>query len=333
MKHPDRSIRLAAALATTAWALLGACSRPGPDSANGAPRDWTQSALSVPTGFVAASVVSGLEDPTAMAFAPDGRLFVCEQRGALRVIAGGQLLPTPFVTLPVDPEGERGLLGVAFDPAFATTRLPLRLSTPCPASAAHNRVSRFRASASNPNVVDATFPELMLLELDPLSGASNHNGGAIHFGADGKLYVAVGENANGANAQSLSNLLGKMLRLEPDGKIPADNPFVTRTTGRNQAIWALGPAQPLHLRVPPGARRACSSTTWAAGRSRRSTRGWPGPTTAGPSTEGPTSSPGLRGPSSLVRPRRRGLRDHRRRLLRAGPADLPGGLPGRLPLR
>ena len=75
-------------------------------------------AATVPTGFTDSTVVTGLTNPTAMAFAPDGRIFVCEQGGRLRVIKNGVLLPTPFVTLTVDSAGERGLLGIAFDPNF-----------------------------------------------------------------------------------------------------------------------------------------------------------------------------------------------------------------------
>ena len=76
-------------------------------------------AATVPTGFTDSVVASGLTNPTAMAFAPDGRIFVCQQGGALRVIKNGALLATPFVTLTVNASGERGLLGVAFDPNFS----------------------------------------------------------------------------------------------------------------------------------------------------------------------------------------------------------------------
>jgi glucose/arabinose dehydrogenase len=79
-------------------------------------------AASLPAGFTETQVASGLASPTAMAFAPDGRLFVCEQGGRLRVIKDGALLPTPFATLTVNASGERGLLGVAFDPAFQLNR-------------------------------------------------------------------------------------------------------------------------------------------------------------------------------------------------------------------
>src|SRR5260370_11484918 len=76
-------------------------------------------AATLPTGFTETQIANGLSSPTAMDFAPDGRLFVCLQGGNLRVVKNGALLPTPFVTLTVDSSGERGLLGVAFDPSFA----------------------------------------------------------------------------------------------------------------------------------------------------------------------------------------------------------------------
>jgi glucose/arabinose dehydrogenase len=84
----------------------------------------------------------------------------------------------------------------------------------------------------------------LILRLNNLSTATNHNGGAIHFGKDGKLYVAVGENANADNAQSMRNLKGKIWRINKDGTIPWDNPFYKKATGRNRAIWALGLRNP-----------------------------------------------------------------------------------------
>ena len=152
------------------------------------------SAATLPPGFSDALVASGLVSPTAMRFSPDGRLFVCEKDGRLRVIANGTLLPAPFVTVIVDAEAERGLLGVAFDPNFATTPFVyVYYTVPAgPGSAVHNRVSRFIASAD----VAVAGSEFVLLELDDLSSATNHNSGAIDFGADGKLYVAVGDNAD-----------------------------------------------------------------------------------------------------------------------------------------
>jgi len=207
----------------------------------------------LPANFVETQI-SGLASPTAMAQAPDGRLFVCQQGGALRVIKNGVLLPTPFVNLTVDSVGERGLLGVAFDPNFISNQyvyVHYTATTP----AVHNRISRFTANGD----VAATGSELVILELNNLSGATNHNGGAIHFGTDGKLYVAVGENADPAHAQSFANLLGKLLRINPDpaNLIPADNPYFNdaNVTGNNKAIWALGLRNPFTFAVQPGTGR------------------------------------------------------------------------------
>src|SRR5205809_7470524 len=100
-------------------------------------------AATLPPGFVEAQVGGNLSgSPTAMAFAPDGRLFVCQQGGQLRVIKNGSLLSTPFVTLTVDSSGERGLLGIAFDPNFAANNFVYVYYT-VPGDPAHNRVSRF----------------------------------------------------------------------------------------------------------------------------------------------------------------------------------------------
>ena len=192
-------------------------------------------AAEVPSGFTDALLAGNLTAPTAMAFAPDGRLFVAEERGRLRIIKNGVLLPTPFLTVNVDYSGERGLLGVAIDPDFAVNRFVYVYYT-VPSTPRHNRLSRFTANGD----VAVAGSQTVLLELDNLN-AGNHNGGAIHFGPDGMLYIAVGDNAVGTNAQSLSNLLGKILRINKDGTIPSSNPFFTSTTGRNRAIWAPWP--------------------------------------------------------------------------------------------
>jgi len=195
-------------------------------------------AATLPTGFTEALVASGLSNPTAMQFAPDGRLFVCEQGGRLRIIKNGALLSTPFLTVTVSSSGERGLLGVAFDPNFAVNQYVYVYYT-ATSPTIHNRISRFTANGDV-----ASGNEVVLFDLDNLSSATNHNGGALNFGPDSKLYVSVGENANSANAQTLANLLGKMLRLNSDGSIPTDNPFYGSATGKNRAIWALGLRNP-----------------------------------------------------------------------------------------
>jgi glucose/arabinose dehydrogenase len=220
---------------------------------------FSLSAATLPPGFTevqyGSNLISGSSgNPTAMAFSPDGRLFVCLQGGQLRVIKNGALLATPFVSLTVDSFNERGLLGVAFDPNFATNQFVYVYYT-VPGTPAHNRVSRFTANGDV-----AAGSETIILDLDNLSSAGNHNGGAIHFGPDGKLYVAVGENANAANAQSLNNRLGKILRINADGSIPGDNPtsfpgIAGSTSGANRAIWSVGLRNPFTFTFQPGTGR------------------------------------------------------------------------------
>lgn len=205
-------------------------------------------AATLPSGF-SETQISGLSNPTAMAIAPDGRIFVCLQGGSLRVIKNGALLPTPFLTVTVDETGERGLLGIAFDPNFATNNF-LYLYYTVTSTPRHNRVSRFTADGD----VVVNGSEMPILDLESLS-ATNHNGGAIHFGSDGKLYVATGENAVPSNAQTLSNRLGKILRINSDGSIPTDNPFFNTATGVNRSIWALGLRNPFTFAFQPGTTR------------------------------------------------------------------------------
>ncbi len=212
----------------------------------------TAGAATLPAGFSETRVANGLQSPTAMAVAPDGRVFVAEKGGTLRVVRNNALLAQPFLTVSVNTASERGLLGVAFDPEFQSNRFVYVYYTTATAPI-HNRVSRFTASSSNPDVVQAGS-ELPILDLPTLS-ASVHNGGAIHFGTDGRLYVAVGENAVPANAQSLDTPLGKLLRINANGSIPTDNPFYSQTTGVDRAIWALGLRNPFTFAVDPATGR------------------------------------------------------------------------------
>jgi glucose/arabinose dehydrogenase len=250
----------------------------------------TLSAATLPAGFSETQIATGISAPTAMTFAPDGRIFVCQQGGSLRVIKNGILLATPFVTLTVNSSGERGLLGVAFDPNFASNQYVYVYYT-ATTPALHNRISRFTANG------DVALPgsEVVILELNNLSGATNHNGGAIHFGPDGMLYAGVGENANGPNAQTLNNLLGKILRLNPDGTIPEDNPFFNIATGNNRAIWALGLRNPFTFAFQPGTGRMfindVGQDTW-----EEINDGIPASNYGWPDTEGPTGNPQYRSP-------------------------------------
>lgn len=243
-------------------------------------------------GFTQALVATGFQSPTTMEFAPDGRIFVAEQAGKLRVVKAGRLLATPALDISgrVDSSGERGLLGVAFDPNFSQNGFvylyyTIRATTREPA---HNRVVRFTASGHR--LLPAT--EKLLLRLNNLSTRTNHNGGAIHFGQDGKLYVAVGENANTNNAQTFGNLLGKMLRINKDGTIPSDNPYFANrnVVSKNKAIWARGLRNPYSFAVQPGTGRIyindVGAQTW-----EEINHGAEGANYGWPVYEGPESDP------------------------------------------
>lgn len=238
--------RVCAGVAMTMAAAIG-CSSGGSDGEQEPLESVAQAATIIDSGFTDSTVVTGISNPTAMAFAPDGRLFVAQQTGQLRVVKNGALLATPFLTVSVDSQGERGLLGVTFDPNFNSNKFVYVYYTTT-ANGVHNRISRFTANGD----VATANSELQLVNLPGLSSATNHNGGALHFGGDGKLYVAVGENANGANAQSMTTPFGKMLRFNGDGTIPTDNPFFGSTTGVNRAIWALGLRNPFTFDVRRG---------------------------------------------------------------------------------
>lgn len=198
--------------------------------------------------IAATRVASGLNQPLYVT-APPGdtsRLFIVEKTGTIKILDlnRSQVLATPFLNVSVDSSGERGLLGLAFDPDYESNGffyIYRTVTTP----AAHNVVERYNVSA-NASVADAASRQT-ILNLDNLSGATNHNAGWIGFGPDGDLYIDVGENANGANAQTLSNLLGKVLRIDVEHglpyQIPSDNPFVG-TPGARGEIFAYGLRNP-----------------------------------------------------------------------------------------
>jgi glucose/arabinose dehydrogenase len=203
------------------------------------------SAATVPSGFSETLVAGGINGGTAMAMAPDGRIFVCEKNGRLRVIKNNALLAAPFATVSVNAVGERGLLGVALDPAFSANGFVYVYYTTSGAPM-HHRVVRFTAAGDV-----AAGSETLIFRLNDTNAATNHNGGALHFGADGKLYIATGDNSTASNAQTLANLFGKILRINSDGSIPADNPFYNTATGSNRAIWALGLRNPFTFAFEP----------------------------------------------------------------------------------
>lgn len=200
----------------------------------------------VPAGFKQSIVVRNLIQPTRMAIAPDGRIFITEQAGRIRIVEQGSLQTQPFLNIAsrVDSQGERGLLGIAFDPNFLINQWVYVFYT-SKTPVIHNRVSRFKANG------DTVLPESedVLLEIQASGSAQHHNGGSINFGADERLYIAVGDGGTSTNAQLMENLKGKILRINKDGSIPSDNPFYHSTTGINRAIWAKGLRNPYSFAV------------------------------------------------------------------------------------
>jgi glucose/arabinose dehydrogenase len=206
-------------------------------------------AVTLPLGFTKAQVASGLTGPTDMEFAPDGRLFVAEEAGKVRIAKpDGTLLTFLDISAKVDITGERGLMGIAFDPNFATNHYVYlhytrKRTTTTPA---HNRVVRLTAGDSKA----VAGSERLIFRL-PNQGDNRHMGGALDFGKDGKLYISTGDNASSDKAQTLGSLLGKMLRINKDGTIPSGNPFYTTASGNNRAIWARGLRNPFKFAIKP----------------------------------------------------------------------------------
>lgn len=246
-------------------------------------------AAALPSGFTESQVAGGLSEVMAMDFAPDGRLFVCEKAGRLRVIENGILAETPFFVVPnVDSTtaSSSGLLGVTFDPDFLNNGF-FYVHYTAASPTHHNRVSRFTVTNG---VVDPSSV-VTLLELDDLGVGATHFGGSLHFGVDGKLYISTGDYGRGeATAQSLTSLGGKILRINRDGSIPSDNPFYNAVTDNYRAIWALGFRNPFTFAIQPGMNRIFINDM-GEGAWDEINDGIPGSNYGWPGTEGPTTNP------------------------------------------
>lgn len=202
-------------------------------------------AQNFPGGF-SQQVVAGVTYPTSMAFAPDGRIFVTEKSGKVRIIKNGSMLPTPFVQVSVNQDQERGLSAVALDPDFNNNHFVYIYYTST-SGTIHNRLSRFVANG------DMAGTEEILLEIEPADN-SIHNGGGMVFGPDGKLFIGIGDdghpiNSPNPNAQNLGNYKGKVLRMNTDGSVPSGNPFSGSPSA--DRIWCYGLRNPWTLSIHP----------------------------------------------------------------------------------
>ncbi len=218
---------------------------PGSSCAAGAP------VTGIPS-LTARLVVSGLRNPLDLQSVPGDRerLYVVEQGGRVRIVRDGQLQPAPFLDVSgrISSGGERGLLGLAFHPQFATNR---RFFVNYTNPRGDTHVAEFRATSAD--AADPGSERVLLLEPQPFA---NHNGGALAFDAAGKLLVALGDGGSGGDplgaGQSLSTRLGKVLRIDVDAAspyaIPPDNPF-RATAGAQPEIWAFGLRNPFKISV------------------------------------------------------------------------------------
>ncbi|HRP00575.1 MAG TPA: PQQ-dependent sugar dehydrogenase [Flavobacteriales bacterium] len=205
-----------------------------------------------PLSLTLEQVATGLTRITDIAHADDERLFVTLQAGTIRIIEpDGTVLPTPFlnITSAVNDNGnEQGLLGLAFDPAYAVNGRFYVYYTAGTGNGT-SRVSRFTVSSSDPNVADPTSEEILYTYPQPYS---NHNGGDLDFGLDGLLYVAFGDGGSGGdpqnNAQDLTDPLGDIIRIDVGGEtgweVPADNPWAGLGNDTLPEIWASGLRNP-----------------------------------------------------------------------------------------
>ena len=208
----------------------------------------------VPVGLQ--EVASGLAFPLYLT-APAGdpsRLFIVEKGGAIRIVKDGALLPTPFLNLAaqVSTGDEQGLLGLAFDPEYATNG---RFVVHYTDVSGNTVVSLFRVTATDADLADPASETVVLTAQQPFS---NHNGGQILFGPDGMLYIGLGDGGSGGDpggrGQSLTDLLGSILRVDVRSgtgyTIPPDNPFVGRTDA-NHEIWSFGLRNPWRFTFDP----------------------------------------------------------------------------------
>ena len=209
-------------------------------------------------------VLSGLNSPVDLQNAADGsgRLFVVEQQGQIRIVSNNSLLPTPFldITSLVDFGGEKGLLGLAFHPAYSQNRRFFVNYDRVVSGQMQTVIAEFQTSASNPNQADPNSQRILFTVNQPFP---NHKGGQLAFGPDGFLYIGLGDGGSAGdplgNAQNRQVLLGKMLRIDVDHTspglqyaIPSDNPFLNGVD--RGEVWAYGLRNPWRFSfdVPSG---------------------------------------------------------------------------------
>lgn len=191
------------------------------------------------------TVVNGLDHPWGLAFLPDGRILVTERPGQLRLVSKDGALSEPLAGVPkVFAKVQGGLLDVALDPDFKANRLVYLSYAEPGEGGASTAVARGKLTDDGLKDVEIIFRQV------PKVNGGNHFGSRLAFAPDGKLFVTLGERFQFTPAQDLSNDLGKIVRLNPDGSVPTDNPFVGRNDARPE-IWSYGHRNPQGAAVHP----------------------------------------------------------------------------------
>lgn len=231
------TLLIAGCLPTARTAEPTPTAKPSAERSSGRDRDGVRSEV----------YLSGLQLPSALAFAPDGRLFMVEvNAGRVRVARDGVLQEQPVATFPVQQGSESGLLGLALDPDFGTNRYVYAYYSEAdparPSQGLRNRVVRF---VERDGQASDVTPIVDNLPINEGGGVDAHQGGALGFGPDGKLYVTIGDTGRSELAQDPASLAGKVLRVNPDGSVPLDNPFA------GSPVYALGVRNPWGFAVHP----------------------------------------------------------------------------------
>jgi aldose sugar dehydrogenase len=191
------------------------------------------------------TVATGLSHPWGLAFLPDGRMLVTERSGTLRLVSKDGKLSPPLSGVPkVVVAGQGGLLDVAIDPDFKSNSLVYLTYSEPGEGGAGTAVARGKLGESGLDGVKVIFRQ------EPKVGGGNHFGSRLVFAPDGKLFVTLGERFTFTPAQDLTNDLGKIVRINPDGSVPKDNPFVGRTDARPE-IWSYGHRNPQGAAIHP----------------------------------------------------------------------------------
>jgi len=237
--------------------------------------------------FTVDVVATNLQIPWSLAFAPDGRLFVTERPGRVRILdLAARTMATALTLDDSLQDGEAGTLGLALDPSFSSNRLVYLYYTARMSGGSVNRVVRYRE-------VGGQLAERVVL-LDNIPAAGTHDGGRIRFGPDGLLYITAGDAASSSLAQDLASLAGKILRINPDGTTPRDNPFSSR-------VYSYGHRNPQGLDWHPVTGDLWASEHGNTGNDevnmieRGANYGWP-------RIEGSQTMPGMQTPITFYNP-------------------------------